>query len=111
MVGVTGVMTVETAVMSRAVYTRHVNSTSSPVRMVAVSHRTSSAMVIMTVEMNQMSCRNCATLQTLPALLGSLGVTMETVCCPAKCVTTAMTAMITVMRKAVVSRHKQKQYS
>lgn len=105
--GVTDVMTVETAVMSRAVATRHVNSTSSPVRMVAVSRKTSSAMVIMTVVMNRMSCRTCATLQLLPALLGSLGVTMGTVCCPAKYVTTVMTVMTTVMRKAVVSRNKR----
>lgn len=103
-------MIVETVAMSRAVRTRHVNSTSSPVRMVAVSHRTSSVMVIMTVVMNQMSCHTSATLQPLHALLEGLGVTMETVCRPAKCVTTAMTVMITVMRKAVVSRHEKEQY-
>lgn len=103
-------MTVETAAMSRAVRTSHVNSTSSPVRMVAVSHRTSSAMVIMIAVMNQMSCHTCATLQPLPALLGSLGVTMATVCHPAKCVTTATTVMITVMRKAVVSRCEKENF-
>lgn len=104
-------MTVEMVAMSKAVPTRPVSSISSPVRMAAVSHRTSNAMAIMTVVMNQMSCLICATLQPLPALLGSLGVTMATVYYPAKCVTTAMTAMITVMRKAVVSRCEIKQCS
>lgn len=102
-------MTVETVAMSRAVHTSLVSSTSSPVRMVAVSRRTSSVMVIMTVVMNQMSCHTCATLHPLPALLEGLGVTMETVCHPAKCVTTVMTVMITVMRKGVVSRHEKEQ--
>lgn len=110
-VGVTDGMTVETVAMSKDARIRHVNSTSSLVRMAAVSHRTSNAMAIMTVVMNQMSCLTCATLQPLPALLESSGVTMATVCHPAKCVTTAMTAMITVMRKAVVSRCEKKQYS
>lgn len=103
LLGVTVVMIVETAVMSRAAPISHANSISSPVRTAAASHVISSVTGTMTAGMNLMSWITCAGLQRPPALPETSGVTMETAYRSARCVTGTTTATTTVMRKAVVS--------
>ncbi len=103
LLGVTVVMIVETAVMSRAAPISRANSISSPVRTAAASRRISSVTETTTAGMNLTSWITCAGLQRPPALPRTSGVTTETAYRSARCVTGATTAATTVMRKAVVS--------
>lgn len=77
--GVIGVMTVGTAVTSRAAPTSRASNTSSPVRTAAVCPMTLSVMETMTVGTNLMSWSTCASHHHPPAPLDSSDVTMDTV--------------------------------
>lgn len=73
--GVTGGMTVGTAVTSRAAPIRPASSTSSPVRTDAACHATLSAMVTMTAETSPTSWTTCVGLLPPLARPDSSGVT------------------------------------
>lgn len=103
LLGVTGVMIVETAVMNRAAHIQHAHSTSSPVRTGAASRGISSVTGTTTAGTNLMSWITCAGLRRPPAQPETSAVTTGTVCHSGRCVTGVMTATTTVTRKAVVS--------